>query len=339
MWDSRRLDRERRFTILDYLMLIAGFACGFVLHQNSALRSVTRYYFKFTLAGADFKSSLGFAIAGWLWALVVGLVFVIAGRRFRYGGRIRPAEWLAVSLAILLVDSAIPAYVPDNECEYQNSVFVRANSPQTGSPVVYRLVPRSSAASREYWRAFALEMSAVAILLGLGGWFLRKRISPGWFAILAVALATLLVLGPVRMVEALSSEYTHVDPDPLAERYADRILRTSAGLAIYVDAHAWLAYSVRAALLWAVAIVATIDLFLQRGGWSPTETSAAAAAFILAFCWAYDEFVSRPALDRPERVIALGAWLALLGVLTGVLICAGTFLKRRRRGGSTGLAT
>ena len=47
---------------------------------------------------------------GWLWAYVVGLAFLIVGRRFRYDGRNRPAEWLAIALAVVLFESAYPAF-------------------------------------------------------------------------------------------------------------------------------------------------------------------------------------------------------------------------------------
>ena len=144
---------SRGFTILDNLMFIAGFACGFVLHQNSAFRA--RGYYLLPAGMERFQSLLGLPAVGWLWAMVVGLVFLVVGRCFRRGGRIRPSEWLSVSLAILLVDSAIPAYMPAGD-GYFEWLLLRADSPETGVPTVYWLSSLYDAASRESQRAFAL---------------------------------------------------------------------------------------------------------------------------------------------------------------------------------------
>ena len=69
-------DRElRAVTVLDLMMLIADFA--FVLHQNSAVHQSASYH----LARGDgvFRSLLGSRLVRWVWAIVVGLVFAMAG--------------------------------------------------------------------------------------------------------------------------------------------------------------------------------------------------------------------------------------------------------------------
>ena len=185
--------RKHALTIQDVMALIAGFVVGFVLHQVSSFRDSVWY--RFPVGGGRFHSLLGLRPMAWPWALVVGFVFVIVGRCFRCGGRIRAAEWLAVWLGIMLLDSAITVYRPAPQ-EYPEPVFVRAGSPQTATSVVYELRSEYTAAHREYLKAFAFEMTAAVLVAGLGGWVLRKRLGPGWLAILAIVLAALAVLGP-----------------------------------------------------------------------------------------------------------------------------------------------
>ena len=60
-------------TTLDLVLLIAGFACGLVLHQNSALGHGRLYILPSGIA--PFRSLLGRIETAWFWALVVGLAF------------------------------------------------------------------------------------------------------------------------------------------------------------------------------------------------------------------------------------------------------------------------
>ncbi len=95
-------------TTLDLLLFTAGFACGWVMHQGSALS--TGVFYILPLSRGPFQSILGTSWIGWLWAFSVGLAFLVVGRRFRYDCRNRPAEWLALALAILLFESVYPSF-------------------------------------------------------------------------------------------------------------------------------------------------------------------------------------------------------------------------------------
>ena len=75
-------------TTLDLLLFTAGFACGWVMHQGSALRTF-RFYI-LPLSRGPFQSILGMTWTGWLWAFAVGVAFLIIGRRFRYDCRSAP---------------------------------------------------------------------------------------------------------------------------------------------------------------------------------------------------------------------------------------------------------
>ncbi len=289
---SRPSQARERFTLLDNLLLIAGFGCGFFLHQNSAFRH--RVYYYFTVADS-FRSSLGSSLMSGFWALIVGLVFVIVARCFRYRSQVRPAEWLAVLLAILLAESAVTAILQVGQGR-PHSVFVRANSRNAGTPRLYRLTPHDADVVRERSRAFSREATAAWIIVTLIGCRLRKRMGPGAFAILLIALASLFLLGPVRWLELLSTEYTAMQPIPVwAGRPKTIFVEVNMPISLYRDAHAWLAYSLRVLFIWFVAIIATTDLWKRRRVRSPLELAAFASALAIACCWLADEFVTRPA--------------------------------------------
>ena len=93
----------RGMSTLDLMLFTAGFACGWVMHQASALR--IELYYDLPFVTGKFQSLLGTAWIGWLWASVSGLAFLIVARPFRGGRCNRPADWLAVALAIVLFES------------------------------------------------------------------------------------------------------------------------------------------------------------------------------------------------------------------------------------------
>ena len=209
---EQSVPEPRGITLLDNVLFIAGFACGFVLHQNSGFRHDVRY--SFTTGASSFRSLLGGQVTGWLWALVVGVAFLIVGRRFRYGGRIRPAEWLAVVVAIVLLDSAIWGYRPESFGR-PDPDFVSVEYPLPGSTAVFRLFPRYSGESRTYSALVVNALTVAAALVGAAGMCWRKRACPGARALYAVAFAALVVVGPIRLVEGtVATEYTSAEPFP-----------------------------------------------------------------------------------------------------------------------------
>jgi hypothetical protein len=105
-------------TTQDWLFFIAGCACGLGMLQNSGFGQSLGFGSGFDRVyilpsgTAGFRSLFGAHGIGWLWALAVGLAVMAVGKRFRTGGRLRAADWLAVSLSIMLFDSAIPDFRP-----------------------------------------------------------------------------------------------------------------------------------------------------------------------------------------------------------------------------------
>jgi hypothetical protein len=325
MLAETRSDREpSAITTLDLLILIAGFACGLVLHQSSAFRH-GRVYILPSGTG-EFRSLLGTAVIGWVWALTCGLAFVIVARRFRFGSHVRPAEWLAVSLAIALLVSYDPGQT--NQQESMDGEVVWVDWAGFGSPVLYDLW---TARPTETWRSlapFAFRMNAAALLIGLGGWLLRKRISSGSLTVLLIAVALLAALGPIRLAESASSSVSSFASRPGFRPDPGAVPWTRTGLALYLDARAWFGYSIRALWFAALALLAvrTLSNPVRRRLW--TEWAAFACALLIGCCWAYDEFVIRPVFDRLATAILLGTGLLAAGALAGLSIWAVAALRR-----------
>jgi hypothetical protein len=327
-------DRQPRSVMtLDLVLLIAGFACGLVLRQNSAFGQAKVYILP--SGTADFPSSLARFELAWLWAFVVGLSFVAVARRFRYGGALRPAEWLAVALAVVLVDSSFPAFRPERSTSMDEEI-VWVDWIGNGAPVAFSLWTRHMADSRDYLAGVSLRMTAAAALIGAAAWVLRSKISRGWANVLVIAIAVLLTLGPIRLVEAMSSEvissalYNGYRPPP------DEVAWTRTGLSLYLDARAWFGYSIRGLCLSSITIATVASLVYRGRRWLWTEWASFALATIMACLWACDEFVARPAFDRPTRVVALGTWVLVLALLGWLVLAAYVAIRGRVRAQEAG---
>jgi hypothetical protein len=315
----------RGLTILDLLVVTAGFACGLVLFMSSRFL-VGRVYILPSGTGS-FQSLLGFPPFGLLWALVAGLAALIVGRSLRYRRHIRPAEWLAVALAIVLFDSGFGGFLPERAGSTDGEiVWVDWNA--SGVPVGFDLWSPHLDESRDYLASVALRTTAAAVLIGVAVAMLGK-IRPGWLAVLVIALAILLTLGPVRLAEAMSREVSSSAVRAGYRASAGETAWTRTGLALYLDARAWAGYSIRVFCLLVVGVAAAASLARRDHKWLWTEWAAFASACVLASASIADEFIARPAFDRSTRVIALGAYLVVLALL-GALFAAGSAALARR---------
>jgi hypothetical protein len=301
-------------TTLDLLLFIAGFACGWAMHQASTLRNVRTYLWPvlpngYALANGqfyvdDFQSLLGMVWTGWLWAFVIGLAFLILGRHFRYDYPHRWAEWLAVALAIVLFETVYPAFTDE------------------------------SPANQLLLAAF---LTATAAIIAIALWHFRARLSPGPVALVVFAIAVLVTLGPLRLAEATSIDKSSDAPNDAYQPSPDEKPWTFRWQTAYFDARTWSGYSIRALALMALAMLAARSLLTRWRYWLWTEWTALAAASIIAGLWLYDEFVARPALVRTVHAVLLGAWLFLIAIIARVSIfVSGTFRRRLRRAGPTG---
>ena len=327
-----RLDpAPRGVTTLDLLLFTAGFACGWVMHQGSALRA--GHYYILPLSRGSFQSLLGASWAVWLWACVTGLALLIIGRRFRYDCRTRVAEWLAVALAIVLFESAYPAF-RTKQVGSMTGETVQFDAPgatlSAGKTVAYSLWwPRDGETWEErWWDAFRF---TAAGLIGIAAWCRRGKLSPGYSAVAGVGISVLFALGPMRLAEATSIEVTSSTLNPGYQSGAGEIPWNWAALAAYCDARAWGGYSLRALALITLATLAAVSLMKQWRSWLWAEWAAVLLAAIVAGCWGFDEFFARPALDRTVRVVLLCTWLLAIAVAAGSVIWVWTRMAWRFR--------
>jgi hypothetical protein len=320
-------------TTLDLLLFTAGFACGWVMHQGSALRASG--YYVLPLSRGAFFSLLGTVWIGWLWAFITGLAFLALGRRVRYESRDRHADWLSVALAIVLFESAYPAFRPERVGSMTGEIVcfeAPASVAATGKAVAYHLWwPQD----RETWEelcAGTLRMTAAAVFVAVACWRLWSKLNAGWVAVMIVAAAVLLALGPIRMAEATSIEVSSSDTFPGYQPGPGERVESWPQVAAYFDARAWAGYSLRALALVTVAILAVRNFVKRWRHWLWTEWAALGAAAIIAGCWVYDEFVARPALEKTVRIALLGIWLLALAVIAAALIRAWSVVAERLRG-------
>jgi hypothetical protein len=330
--ETRLGPAPRGITTLDLLLFTAGFACGWVMHQGSALR--TGHFYILRLSRGGFHSLLGTAWAGWLWACVIGLAFLILGRRFRYDCRSRVAEWLAVALAVVLFESVYPAFRMKQVASMTGETVWFEGSAETssgsGTPAYKLWWPRERETWEERWWV-ALRLTAAAALVGISAWRLRGKLSPGAAAIAGVVIAVLFALGPMRLAEGTSIEISSSSPIPGYQPSAGEKPWSWPAFAVYFDALAWAGYSLRALALITLAMLAAVSLVKRWRAWLWTEWAAAACAAVIGGCWVYDEFVARPALDWTVRVVLLGTWLLANAMIAGVGILVWSGIGRRFR--------
>jgi hypothetical protein len=317
---------------LDLLLFTAGFACGWVMHQGSALRAGLHFTQPFSRGG--FRSLLGMVSLGWLWAFAVGLAFLAVGRCFRYDHRLRPAEWLTVALALVLFVSVYPSFRTDRA----GSMIGETAWIQPGAdseivdpvtPVMYDLWWPKPGESLVELSSNACRLAAAALTIAIIGWRLRARLSPGWVVMLLIAIAVLLTLGPIRLAEATSIDVSSSAPNPAYQPRAGEKPWSWPAVAAYYDARAWAGYSLRALALLTLAMLAVRSLLTRWKDWLWTEWAAFATALIIAGCWIYDEFVARPALDPTVRAVFLCTWVLALAVMAGGAIWVWSRVWRR----------
>ena len=360
---TRSVEPPAGITTLDLLLFTAGFACGWAMHQGSALRTgrvyilpvmqrgyIMRYYqLRFLPKGpGGFHSLLGMAWAGWLWAFVIGLAFLILGRRLRYDGRYRCAEWLPLVLAIVLFESVYPAFWMDRPIAAERAYVAWLDPSSAAGPRITRVRNYMNSASLrsgrplmddlwwprkgESWAEhgwMAARLAAAAATIAIAGWHFRAKLGPGPVAVFVFVIGVLVTLGPIRLAEATSTDFSSSARNPAHQPSALEKPWSWPWVAAYFDAWAWGGYTLRALALMALAMLAARSLLTRWRFWLWTEWAALAAASIMACFWLYDEFVARPALDRTVRVMLLGTWLLVIAIIAGVSIFIWGAISRR----------
>ena len=343
MSPSQRQDPEPTgVSTVDLLLLTAGFACGWVM--DDAAFAVVEWNFRLPLWYGGFASVLGHPWLRWLWAFVVGLAFLVVGRRFRYDCRKRPAEWLAVALAIVLFESVYPAFrtglalstcetvwvEPSLELKWAYAAYLRKwGYPKPDRPFALDLWWPVFSESWQELAWIALPLTVLAVTTAILAWRLRAKLSPGWIAVMLVVVAVLIAFGPIRLAEATSSEVIQATPNPDYQPKAGEKPWSWTCVAAYYDMHAWAGYLPRALVLMTLALVTARSLWSRWKKWLWTEWAAAACATVLAACWIHDEFVERPALDWTVRIVLLGSSLFVTAAAAEILILGWSKLAGR----------
>ena len=192
----RRSASPQGVTILDLVLLTAGFACGLVVHRSSVI-GPSEFYILPSGRG-PFHSLMDLYIVGggsgpspvdWL------LRPSAAGSVTEAG--CTPQEWLALSLAIVLVNSAFPAFRPERAGSMgQEIVWVDWSG--DGKPVGFYLWKPERSNASSALAAIAIRMTAAATLIAAAAWMLRTKIRGGWAVVPLIAIALFVTLGPMR---------------------------------------------------------------------------------------------------------------------------------------------
>jgi hypothetical protein len=344
MNQTTRLDPEPiGVSTVDLLLLTAGFACGWVMQENSLL-AVSEWNYSLPLWYGGHRSVLGLRCLRWLWACVVGLACLVVGRRFRYNCRKRPAAWLIVALAIVLFESVYRAFrtghvlsagetvwiEPNQEFQWAYAAYLRTwGYPKPDSPFALDLWWPVYGESWQQLAWIALPLTVLAVTTAMLAWRLRAKLSPGWVAVMLVVVAVLIALGPIRLAEATSSEVIQVTTNPDYQPKAREKPWSWTWVAAYHDMRAWAGYLPRALVLMTLAQVTARNLWSRCKEWLWTEWVAAICGTVFAACWIHDEFVERPALDWTVRLVLLGSSLFVIAIAAGSLIWVWSRFARR----------
>jgi hypothetical protein len=338
----------RGVSTLDFLLLTAGFACGWVMYQRSAL-CVSQDH-DLPLSTETLPSFLGAHWYGWLWAFVTGVAFLIVVRPFRFDCGKRPAEWLAVALTLVLLESVYYkpvgtsrslSVVMDFERRaprgvYTVNVLLDGRSYPTtltyDFPLTFEFkLPQRAHAWKSIWWVSPPTLTAAAVVYALVWSRIRTRASAGWKTFFAVTIAVLAVLGPMRLAESDSADFLGFPYDGETGPFLKSRPWRWTWLPVRLDLRAWAGYTPRALALMTLAFLATGSLLKRWRHWLWTEWAAFIPALVIAGCWVYNELVVRPALDQTARVVFLCTWILAIAVMAAGGICIWSRLGRRFR--------
>jgi len=290
-------EEPRSMTLGDVVAMVAGVAVGL----GCSPRATGRF---------SPQTMLIFAITWGFWALAVMLVFVVAGRLARYRRRARPAEWLAILVAVAglafregwRMDLAVSA------------VFAAARTTDWSFDLLR-------------WALGGLAM--VGVLAGLGLLRAGRQVLPPWAktAILAV-LAGLALWGPIDVVGLRG-------PDLLAP--ASGFGPGDGPILNHVAC--WLVARLPIGLLFGVPAVGALAERIHRRPWTWVEWAsvalAMAAGLLLSPLYRF-ELTRLSAAWVAERGM-VGAWFLAVGLLARLLVVRlgpgwGRFLDGRSTG-------
>ena len=309
-------DEPRGLTLADLAIALAGVALGFVLQpvRPEPTRVVQTCGF---VAPVATYTSLYWTAARFALPAALGLALAILARRARHGGWPRPGEWLALVLALTLLDGAVPG-----DDHVGGPVTTRPNDvvKTRGVRVYARDVKPAVLIAVDDERAlgpFVAIRAATAVVAVLAGVAVLSLVRRGMPASAAVALVLALGWAWLRLTVRLNPHefvrfrYSWVGfpPGKPPDGWA------WPGYAWHLEARLALGRWFEG-LLVGIPTAATGLAVARRGrpGWRWTEWAGAALAVLLGLTWALDELTRRPFPAATVRAVVFVAWLAAVGL-------------------------
>jgi hypothetical protein len=323
-----RADRGS-MTLIDLMALVAGMAVGFTL--VSAVMAMPRPMRVVQVGGgaALFHTLSSRPTTPLLLNLAMGAAAVVLSRLARTGDVPRPAEWLAILLALSLVEMAFPR--PQLDSERPEGETVAVDFYGKGVPNYLYVYDYTRGSLRGVLGGVAAVVVGVALGLVALVAALGPRLTPAFRAIL-LALAALLVLwGPCRWVEMVFPAETRFSFFP-TKPPGDFPLRSRWSFDVGNEARAALGRWPRG-LLFAIPVVALVGDLWRKGLWRRwTEWVGMVVALILGGQWLAGELVYRPAPGLDVMGPAVAGWLVAIGFPAWLIVRFGGPAWERRVG-------
>lgn len=309
----RRGREPRGITLADLMRAVAVLAVGLALEPPRWVATEVMQTCGF-VANVAFYTSVYWTLARLAlpWAVAVGAC--ILARRVRFGGMPRPAEWLALMTALVLLDPAVEG--PDH---VGGPIVTRPLTSVTinGAPVPPPRGPPTVLVDLDDGRPHGLVLLStlgVAGALLLTAWLaLRRGLSPGTATLVLTALAWLWLRLPVRLnpVEWVRFRYSYFGLTALPPAAGWSPAQFDWYLEGRLALGRWFV-----GMLTAVPALSAALALRRRGGapWRWTEWAGSALAALLAACWAWDELILRPAPGPVVRGTVFVVWLVALGL-------------------------
>jgi hypothetical protein len=320
-----------RLTLADVMMVVIGVAAGFVFEPVREETTLVVQTCGFVAPVATYPS-VYWTLERVALPAAVGVVLVVLARRAWFCGMPRAGEWLAIVVALLLLDAAVPG---DDH----------VGGPVTTRPMTYQEIDGVQVPTRKVRPAVLtaidaerplapalLDTAELGAAVLLAGWIMVGASRRNWpacaLAALLGVLACVWLRWQVRLnpVEVVRFRYSWVKFRPLGP---------PAGWS--VPAYEWYLEGRLALGRWAIglftavpAMAACRDLLGSgRTGRRWTEWAGLILAAVMGASWTIDELALRPAPALVVRASVFAVWLAAVAASAWVVVQARQRLNGR----------
>jgi hypothetical protein len=307
-------------TLRDWFILLIGVALGIVGWAAMARRAPELVVYNGLVC--NFRPVSWNPEFGLAWGIALGTELTILSRRTVFGGSPRPAEWLAILLAVQFINLTLLDPEPDIIAFWVTN-RMQVDWSGLGFPMSMEILrPRIDGGPATAVGRFTL----VSLLLAALTVIARRRL-PAWLSVVVLTMAALAALaGPARWWESVCGGMPRFWPSPPAGSLLDSRVWSRWEFDLKFLAPPLLGLWPRAALLVTAAVLAIGRRGRADGSarlW--TEWGGVAASLILAAGWLFDELVRRPEPSVAVRLTAVSVW-------GFTLLLPGLLLRRRLAG-------